>query len=224
MGHERLRGAVVVLLGLAVAVGSAQERLTELMSQARAVGERSAFANEYVSVSHTFLEYPPADSKVAQRRPVVLYISVVPAPGIVNTSVLPPPGRSRPAWYPGVMPVGVRIEVLAHPPKPPEPGEPGTDLPRGTAEDNQWEGGRLVRATFRPLNYGAGTGRYANVTTFLSDGVIEVRHRGLRRRMGVRAGEAFWFEAGTALTVVDDYPVGAAVVQLLPARGADESP
>jgi hypothetical protein len=34
--------------------------------------------------------------------------------------------------------------------------------------------------------------------------------------MGVQAGDAFWFEAATRLTVVDDYPVGVAIVQLLP--------
>jgi hypothetical protein len=54
------------------------------------------------------------------------------------------------------------------------------------------------------------------VTIFLSDGVVEVWNRGVRRRMGVRAGDAFWFEAATRLTVVGDDPVGAAIVQLYP--------
>jgi len=34
--------------------------------------------------------------------------------------------------------------------------------------------------------------------------------------MGVQAGDAFWFEPGTRIRVVDDYPVGAAIVQLMP--------
>jgi hypothetical protein len=52
------------------------------------------------------------------------------------------------------------------------------------------------------------------VTIFLSDGVVDVSNRGSRRRMGVTAGDAFWFEAATRLTVVSDDPVGAAIVQL----------
>jgi hypothetical protein len=31
-----------------------------------------------------------------------------------------------------------------------------------------------------------------------------------------RSGGAFWIEARTRLTVIDDYPVGAAIVQLYP--------
>jgi hypothetical protein len=34
--------------------------------------------------------------------------------------------------------------------------------------------------------------------------------------MGVQAGDAFWFEAHTQLTVVSDDPVAAAIVQLRP--------
>jgi hypothetical protein len=52
------------------------------------------------------------------------------------------------------------------------------------------------------------------VTVFLSDGVVDVKHKGVRRRMGVQAGDAFWFDAATQLTVVSDYPVQAAIVQL----------
>jgi hypothetical protein len=71
-------------------------------------------------------------------------------------------------------------------------------------------------ATFRTLDYAVGTGRYPSVTAFLSDGVIEVGHRReTRRRIGVQAGDTFWFEGGTRITVVDDYPLSAAIVQLL---------
>ena len=71
-------------------------------------------------------------------------------------------------------------------------------------------------AVFRSARYGLGTGRFPSVTTFLSDGLVEVSTRGLRRRMGVQAGDAFWFEGGTRLTVVSDEPVGVAIVQLYP--------
>ena len=59
-------------------------------------------------------------------------------------------------------------------------------------------------------------GDLPSVTTFLSDGVVEVSSQGLRRRMAVVAGDAFWFEARTRLTVIDDYPVGAAILQITP--------
>ena len=54
------------------------------------------------------------------------------------------------------------------------------------------------------------------MTTFLSDGTVEVSSRGVRRRMGVQAGDAFWFEGATRLTVLTDEPVGVAIVQLYP--------
>ena len=162
------------------------------------------------------LEYPAAERRVAEARPVVVYIHVAPEPGVVNTRLLDPPRGARPSWRPGVVPCGVHIEVLKPPPAPQRLGEPGTALPRDAIEEEPWDGGRLILATFRPFNYGVGTGRLPSVTTFLSDGVVEVSSRGLRRRMGVQAGDAFWFEAGTRLTVIDDYPVGAAILQLSP--------
>jgi hypothetical protein len=70
------------------------------------------------------------------------------------------------------------------------------------------------------VRYGVGAGRLPSVTIFLSDGVVEVRSQGVRRRMGVRACDAFWFEAFTRLTVVHDDPVGAAIVQLSPAASS----
>jgi hypothetical protein len=78
----------------------------------------------------------------------------------------------------------------------------------------EWDGGRLLVATFEPSHYGEGTGSSPSVTTFLSDGWIEVTNRGVRRRFGVRAGDAFWFEARTELTILSDHSVGAAIVQL----------
>jgi hypothetical protein len=45
---------------------------------------------------------------------------------------------------------------------------------------------------------------------------MEVSSLGLRRRMLVQAGETFWFEPRTQLTAIDDYPVGAAILQVFP--------
>jgi hypothetical protein len=111
----------------------------------------------------------------------------------------------------------VHIEVLSPPQAPSALGEPGTDPPRDALEAaTPCEGTRVILATFRPFDYGVGTGRFSSVTTFLSDGVVEVSSRGVRRRMGVQAGDVFWFEPATRLTVVDDYPVGTAILQLSP--------
>jgi hypothetical protein len=85
-------------------------------------------------------------------------------------------------------------------------------------EQARWAGGRLLIATFEPLHYGEGSGSYASVTTFLSDGMVEVASRGVRRRIGVRAGDALWLAARTRITVLSDDPVAAAIVQLDPGR------
>ena len=205
-------------LVFAAAVPATVQPLADLMAEATPLGNVPAFANDYVSVHYTLLAYPEADRRTAEARPVVLYVRVAPRPGIVNAGLLEPPRGARPSWRPGVVARAVQIEVLAPPPAPPALGQPGTDLPRGVTEESAWDGGRLVRATFRPLDYGVGAGRYASVTTFLSDGVVEVSNRGLRHRMGVQAGDAFWFEPATRITVLDDNPVGAAIVQLLPGQ------
>jgi hypothetical protein len=118
--------------------------------------------------------------------------------------------------------MAVHIEVLKAPPAPPALGEAGTGLPRGAVKDAEWEGGSLILATFMPQDFGVGAGRFPSVTTILSDGVLDVTSRGVRRRMAVRAGDTFWIEAHTRLTVVGDDPVGAAIVQFYPnRRGAD---
>ncbi len=187
--------------------------LADLMAAAKAVGEVPAWENKYVRVYYEVLEYPAADRQVSESRPVVLYIRVAPAPRVVDTRLLDAPQRVRPLWRPGVLPRGVRIELLAPPPAPSRLGEPGTDPPREATEEDH-ERYRLVLTAFRPFDYGVGAGRLPSVTIFLSEGVVDVSSRGTRRRMGVQPGDAFWFEAATRLTVVDDYPVAAAIVQL----------
>jgi hypothetical protein len=191
------------------------QQLADLMAAAKTVGEVPVWENSFVRVHYAQLEYPAADRRIAESRPIVLYVRVAPEPGIVDTRLLDAPPKVGPSWRQGVVPRGVRIEVLTLPPAPSSLGEPGTDPPQGaiTEEHGRY---RLILATFRSFDYGVGAGRLPSVTTFLSDGVIEVWNRGVRRRMGVRAGDAFWFEAFTRLTVVSDDPVGAAIVQLHP--------
>jgi len=95
---------------------------------------------------------------------------------------------------------------------------PSASLRPGTTEEHRRY--RLILAAFRPQDYWVGTGHLPSVTIFLSDGVVEVRTQGVRRKMGVRACDAFWFEAFPRLTVVHDDPVGAAIVQLSPAASS----
>ena len=208
-----MRNGLAVLALLLAAGATAAQQLAELMAAAKVVGEVPAWENKYVRVHYATLEYPAAERRVAESRPVVLFVRVAPEPGVVDTRLLDIPQGARPSWWPGVLPRGVRVEVLALPPAPSGLGEPGTDPPEGaiTEEHGRY---RLTLAAFRPLDYGVGAGRFPSVTVFLSDGVVEVWNRGSRRRMGVQAGDAFWFEAATRLTVVDDYPVGVAIVQL----------
>jgi hypothetical protein len=159
---------------------------------------------------------PPAERRVAESRPLVLYIRVAPEAGLVNTRLLDPPSKGRPSWRLGAMPRAIHVELLKPPPRPSTLGEPGTKPPRDAIAEERRHGVQLVLATFRPFEYGVGTGDLPSVTTFLSDGVVEVSSQGLRRRMAVVAGDAFWFEARTRLTVIDDYPVGAAILQITP--------
>jgi hypothetical protein len=95
---------------------------------------------------------------------------------------------------------------------------PEADPPRGSTVEAEWDGGRLVLAAFEPMHAGEGTGASPSVTIILSDGVLDVSRDGVRRRMGVRAGDVYWFEARTSLTVVSDHPVGMAIVQIDSAR------
>ena len=194
----------------------AAQDLPDLLASATVAGEVIAIDNEYVQVGHVVLEYPAAERRVAEARPVVLYIRVTPGPGVLNTRLLAPPRGAAPLWRPGVVPRAVHIHLLKPPPRPHDLQEPGTDPPSDASEARVWPGGRLLQAVFRSLHYGYGTGQYPSVTTFLSDGTVEVSSRGLRRRMGVQAGDAFWFDAATRLTVLTDEPVGVAIVQLYP--------
>lgn len=209
-----LFGGLALVLMAAMAPAAAQ-RLADLMIEATRLGEVPAFTNDYVRVFYVLFEYAPAERRTADARPVVLSVEMAPSPGTLNTRLLLPPHGARPSWRPGVVPRTIRIEVLAPPPIPADLGQLGTDLPRGATLEREWEGGRLMIATFPAMDYGVGAGRHSSVTTFLSDGVVEVSSRGVRRRMGVQAGDAFWFDPATRITVVDDYPVGAAIVQLL---------
>jgi hypothetical protein len=204
-----------------VAIGApAVQSPADLMRAAKSTGEVLAFQNDYVRVRYAELLYPEAERRVAESRPVLLYVRVAAEGGTVRTRLLEAPQGARPSWRPGVVPRGVHIEVLKPPPAPPRLGEPGTQPPRDATEEEQWEGGRLILATFRPSDYGVGLGGFPSVTIFFSDSVVEVSSGGLRRRMGVQAGDAFWFEARTRLTNIDDYPVGAAIVQLYPSSSS----
>jgi hypothetical protein len=214
----RSMSALAATLALLAAVSLASAQASpDLTGTATHLGDAPGFENDYVRVHYALYDYLATDRRPPATRPVVLFIAVGPTPGVVTIGPLPPP-KARPSWRPGVVARGISIEVLARPPKPPALGVPGTGLPAGSREERAWDGGRLLVTTFRPMDYGVGAGPAPSVTTFLSDGVIEVSNQGLRRRMAVQAGDAFWFEAATRITVVDDYPVGAAVVQLVARR------
>lgn len=66
---------------MAASASTAAERLADLMMAAKAVGEVPVFANDHVRVHYTMLEYPAAEQRVAESRPVVLYVQVDRAPG-----------------------------------------------------------------------------------------------------------------------------------------------
>ena len=218
-----MRTAIVALLACWTAAGAAPsaQSLADLLASVKPAGEVLAFANDYVRVRYAVFEYPPAEPRAGEARPVVLFVRVDPEPGTLNTRPLDAPRGARLPRRRDVVPRGVRIEILKPTPATSALGEPGTDPPREATEETSWEGGRLILATFEPLHYGEGAGRFPSVTTFLSDGVVDVTAHRVRRRMGVRAGDAFWFDAWTQITVVSDYPVGAAIVQLYPGRQAD---
>jgi hypothetical protein len=215
-GCSQFGGWLVVLLaaGRAVAAPDSVQPAPAGTPPTRVV----AFVNEWVRVDYELWGDADAASDTAGEGPVAVQIEAeLPAEGPGGRHchrLLDAPRGARPSWRPGVVPRGIRVEMGARPPRPPELGDPGSDLPREAREDGEWSCGRLVVATFRPFDYGTGLGRAPSVTTFLSDSVVEVSGGGLRRRMGVQAGDAFWFEAGTRLTVVDDYPAAVAILQL----------
>src|SRR5512139_3434105 len=135
------------VLALLLAGGApAVQELAELLAAAKIVGEVAAWENKYVRVSYEVLEYPAAERRVAESRPVVLYVRVVPETHVVDTRLLQAPHGPRALWRPGVVPCGVRIEVLTRPPAPSGLGEPGTDPPKGAFSEER-ERYRLILAT-----------------------------------------------------------------------------
>ena len=151
---------------------------------------------------------------MAEERPVVLYVRLGSDGGFAKTRLLEAPQGSRMPWRPGVVPLGIWIELLKPPPRYSSLGDPGTYPPRDAEEEADWGDGSLLVANFRPLNYYAGLGPHPGVAVFLSEGVVEVSTRGLRRRMSVQPGYAEWFDSRTRLTVIDDYTMGVAFLQV----------
>ena len=210
----------IVLTGLWLSHAGAPQagRAADLMAAAKPAGEAIALENDFVRVWRHALEYPAAARAVAESRPVVLYVKVKAEPGPESTTLLDLPRGGRLSWRTGAVPLGVRVEVLKTPPRTSAMRNPEADPPSGSTVEAEWDGGRLVLAAFEPMRIGDGTGSSPSVAIVLSDGVLDVSRDGVRRRMGVRAGDVYWFEARTSLTVVSDHPVGMAIVQIDPAR------
>jgi hypothetical protein len=207
-------------MALWLIAGGAPQRWSaaELMAAAKPAGDVLAFENDYVRVRYQLLEYPAAERAVAESRPVVLYVKVKAESGPEATTLLDSPRGGRLSWRTGTVPLGVRVEVLKSPPRASALRNPEADPPPGSTVEDEWDGGRLVLAAFEPMHIGDGVGSSPSVAIVLSDGVLDVSRDGVRRRMGVRAGDVYWFEARTSLTVVSDHPVGMAIVQIEPAR------
>src|SRR5436190_10999145 len=192
----------------------AAETSAQLMAVARRMEGLVIFENDHVRIHNTVLEYPPAPVRAAEERPVVLYVRLGSDSGGSKTRLLELPEKARPSWRPGVVPVGIWVELLHPPLWYSLLGDPGTYPPRDAVEEEGWGDGKLILATFRPFDYAVGLGPHPSVAVFLSDGVVEVSTQGLRRRIFVQAGEAQWFEARTRLTVLDDFTVGVAIIQV----------
>jgi hypothetical protein len=200
------------------------QRPADLLAAARTTGSVLAFENDYVRVRYEGLEYPAAERAVAESRPLVLYVRVRADSNAGGTALLDAPRGGRLSWRAGAVPRGVVIDILKPPPTVSSLRDPEADPPPGWVQEMEWEGGRLLVAIFEPMHFGYGTGSSPSVTTFLSDGVVDVSNRGVRRRMGVSAGDAFWFEARTSLRVVSDDPVGAAIAQIDSRQGRPGGP
>lgn len=209
-----LLGALTACLGIAGPVSA--QRAAGLKASARPDAERIVLANDYVVVRRVVADSEPSGSSGLEALPPVASIRVDPGPGVLNSAPLMPPASARlPSGQ--VRPsVSIQIQLLQPPPAPSALGNAGSELPRGAVRVREWQAGCLVLASFSPMAMGSGAGGQASVTTFLSDGVLDVTSRGVRRRFGVRAGDAFWFEAHTRITVVSDDPIGVAVVHLYP--------
>src|SRR4249920_2725391 len=128
----------LVLIG--ITGGTPADPLADLIAVAKPVGEVPAFANEYVRISYAWFEYPPADRRVSESRPLVLYIRVAPEAGLVNTRLLDPPSKGRPSWRLGAVPRAIHVELLKPPPRPSTLGEPGTKPPRDAIAEERRHG------------------------------------------------------------------------------------
>ena len=203
------------LVAMLAGAGIAAESLAELMATARRSDGRVIFENDYVRVHNTILEYPAAPRRVADERPVVLYLRLGTDQGFSKTRLLELPRKARPPWQPGIVPLGIWIELLKPPPKALDVGRPGylsaTGRPR---EKRTGATAACLSPPSGPSTTPSALFRLPTVAVFLSDGVVEVSSRGLRRRMAVQAGYAEWFDERTRLTVLDDYTVGVAFLQV----------
>jgi len=206
--------AAVALLVFAAGAALQGQGASALMAVATSVGEAVAFETEDVRVRYAVLEFPASARSADLGLPAVLFIRVVAESGAEHTRVLDAPRGARQSRQTGTTSRGVIIEILKRPPAVSSLRDPEADPPRGTVEHMRWESGRLLVTIFEPGHYGEGTGAFPSVTTFLSDGWVEVANQGVRRRFGVRAGDAFWFEARTRITILSDDPVGAAIAQI----------
>jgi hypothetical protein len=209
-----LRLALFTGLWLAGGPVSQSERLADLLAASTPAGTALLIETDVVRVHVEALTYPRAERDVAESRPVVLYVKVKSASQAESMTFLDAPPGGRLSWRAGALPRGMRIEVLKAPPPTSMMRHPEADPPPGSSIEAEWDGGRLVLAAFEPMHLGEGTGSSPSVTVFLSDGMLDVSHDGVRRRMAVRAGDAFWLEARTGLRVVSDHLVGAAIVQI----------
>jgi hypothetical protein len=212
----KLSDLLPIGLWLSVAAVPQAERLAGLLAASKPTGEALAFENEYVRVRHQVLEYPAAERALAEARPVVLYVRLKSESNPESTTLLDAPRGGRLSWRSGAVPRGVLVEILNVPSSSSSLRNPEADPPAGFSIEAEWTGGRLLVATFEPMRFGDGTGPSPSVTVFLSDGVVDVSSDGVRRRIGVKAGDAFWFEARTSVRVVSDHPVGTAIVQIDP--------
>jgi len=203
------------LIGGAVPQG---ERPADLLAASTPAGTALLMETDVVRVHVEALTYPRAERTVAESRPVVLYVKIKSASQAESMALLDAPPGGRLSWRAGAVPRGLRIEVLKAPAPVSMMRNPEADPPPGSTVEAEWDGGRLVLAAFEPMHLGEGTGSSPSVTVFLSDGMLDVSHDGVRRRVAVRAGDAFWLEARTGLRVVSDHPVGAAIVQIHPRR------
>jgi hypothetical protein len=205
-------------LWLAAGGSSAAQRPADLLAASTPAGTALVMETDIVRVHVEALTYPRAERVVAESRPVVLYVKVKSASQAESMTLLDAPPGGRLSWRAGAVPRGIRIEILKAPALVSTMRNPEADPPPGSTVEAEWDGGRLVLAAFQPMHLGEGTGSSPSVTVFLSDGMLDVSHDGVRRRMAVRAGDAFWLEARTGLRVVSDHPVGAAIVQIDPGR------